>query len=164
MVMKIEIVQVTTDEQRLSAYKIREEVFVREQQVPLGLERDAMDEKAQHILALVNGFLPMQCTSAASQSAENSIYVGTARAFQNPDCAEEIMIGRVAVLKRYRRLGIARKMTAWLIDWGRTQGFRRARLHAQSYIVSLYARLGFAAHGPEFLEAGIPHQEMVLEF
>lgn len=35
------------------------------------------------------------------------------------------------------------------------------RLSAQSYLVDMYARHGFVADGPEFLEDGIPHVPMV---
>ena len=40
-------------------------------------------------------------------------------------------------------------------------GVRRAELGAQSYAVGLYERLGFAAFGPEFSDAGgQPHRMM----
>ncbi|HNV71089.1 MAG TPA: GNAT family N-acetyltransferase [Candidatus Ozemobacteraceae bacterium] len=161
--MNIEIVQVTTNEQWHAALQIREDVFVREQQVPLELERDAIDEQAQHILALVTNLSQTPATGNNPGANGAPVWAGTARAFRNPECGEELMIGRVAVRKPFRRLGIAGKMTNWLIDWARSGGYQRVRLHAQSYIVRLYARLGFVTHGAEFLEAGIPHQEMILK-
>lgn len=147
--MIIMIVPVTEEAQRLSAYQIREQVFIQEQRVPPEVERDALDEQALHVLAVV------------SQTA--SVAAGTARAFENPEDRQEVMIGRVAVLPAYRGQGIARRMTQWLIDWAREGGYKRARLHAQSYIVPLYAGLGFKNVGAEFFEAGISHQEMILE-
>ena len=37
---------------------------------------------------------------------------------------------------------------------------RAMLLHAQDYIVPLYARFGFVSFGPAYLEAGIMHQSM----
>ena len=34
-------------------------------------------------------------------------------------------------------------------------------LHAQTWTIGFYEKLGFAAEGPEFLEAEIPHRRMV---
>ena len=39
-------------------------------------------------------------------------------------------------------------------------GFAQIVLHAQSYAASFYARHGFVAEGPEYLEVGIPHLTM----
>lgn len=35
-------------------------------------------------------------------------------------------------------------------------------LAAQTHALDFYARLGFEAYGPEFLDAGIPHRNMRL--
>jgi len=40
---------------------------------------------------------------------------------------------------------------------------RRCYLHSQTHALGFYAKHGFVAHGPEFMEADIPHREMELE-
>ena len=44
----------------------------------------------------------------------------------------------------------------------RTAGAETARLHAQTAVQGFYARLGFVAYGPEFVEDGIMHVAMWL--
>ena len=45
----------------------------------------------------------------------------------------------------------------------RDQGARYAKLSAQTHALPFYEKLGFAAYGPEYPDAGIPHRDMVLE-
>ena len=155
----IQPVVTTTD--RKIAQGIREEVFVREQGVPPELERDSFDSTAIHILALNAEPTTQEAESATAKADSISpTPAGTARAFPNPENSKELMVGRVAVLKRFRGLGIATRMMEFLLRWARQEGFQAVRLHAQTYIVPLYAKLGFLPEGPVFFEAGIPHQEM----
>lgn len=42
-------------------------------------------------------------------------------------------------------------------------GVTRAKLGAQTHAIGFYERLGFAAYGPEYDDAGIPHRDMALE-
>lgn len=79
---------------RADASHIRREVFVREQGVPLQLELDKWDAGCEHALAF----------------DENAIAVATGRLL--PDGH----IGRVAVLKDYRGLGIARSIIHALLE------------------------------------------------
>lgn len=65
--------------------------------------------------------------------------------------------GRVVVHPRYRGAGLARILMATVIE---RYGALPMLLHAQSYIVPLYAAFGFEAVGDEFQEAGIPHRTM----
>ncbi len=46
------------------------------------------------------------------------------------------------------------------MDEARRRGFRETSLHAQSHAKAFYLRHGYAPHGDEYLEAGIPHLEM----
>ena len=41
------------------------------------------------------------------------------------------------------------------------RGFRQAKLHAQTYALDFYIKLGFAAYGDVFDEDGIPHRAML---
>lgn len=66
-------------------------------------------------------------------------------------------IGRVATAKQARGAGLAARLVQRALELadGRT-----VVLDAQSYLAGWYARFGFAADGPEFVEDGIPHVPM----
>jgi ElaA protein len=67
-------------------------------------------------------------------------------------------IGRVVTAKQARGNGLAGELlTVALV----TAGQRPVTLDAQSHLTAFYARYGFAASGPEFLEDGIPHVPML---
>lgn len=67
-------------------------------------------------------------------------------------------IGRVVTDPAHRGARLAGR----LIDHALTLTDRPLVLHAQSHLVGVYARHGFAPDGPEFIEAGIPHTPMRL--
>lgn len=118
---------------------VREAVFVREQGVPVQLEWDGLDETAVHALAVTGRGAP----------------VGTGRLL--PDGH----IGRMAVLTAWRRRGVGGALLDVLMDVARRRGDRVLMLNAQTRVTRFYARRGFRPEGPEFSEAGIPHQRMV---
>ena len=69
------------------------------------------------------------------------------------------VVGRVAVRADRRGDGLARDLMDAAL--GVIDGERAASmLHAQSYVVGLYERFGYAAFGDEYDEAGIPHRSM----
>lgn len=65
-------------------------------------------------------------------------------------------IGRIATRADQRGRGLAATLVEAALDG--VQG--PAVLDAQSRMVDWYARFGFAADGPEFVEDGIPHVPM----
>ena len=67
------------------------------------------------------------------------------------------VVGRVVVHPGHRGAGLAQVLLQRVID---DVGDRALLLHAQDYIVPLYARFGFVPFGPSYLEAGIAHQSM----
>ena len=119
---------------------IRREVFVVEQHVPEALEWDGIDGDCAHVLA---------------RSADGSP-IGTGRLL--PDGH----IGRMAVLKAWRRRGVGSALLTRLMELARRRGLREVALNAQTYAIPFYAGHGFRAVGEEFMEAGIPHRAMVL--
>ena len=121
------------------ASEIRRIVFIEEQQVPLEEEWDGRDPECRHFLALLDG-RPM----------------GTARLL--PDAH----IGRVAVLAEARGFGIGAVLMRAATEAARRLGHPAVELAAQTHALDFYARLGFEAYGPEFLDAGIPHRNMRL--
>lgn len=120
--------------------RIREAVFVAEQQVPPELEWDADDQGAVHFLAL-----------------EGDYPVGTARLL--PDGT----IGRVAVLKDWRGLKVGDALMQAVIRKAEARRLAPQKLSAQVHATAFYERLGFRVVSEEFLEAGIPHVDMVRE-
>ncbi len=123
------------------ARPVRELVFVTEQKVPLELEWDEWDERSDHAVA--------RDTSGQA--------IGTARLL--PDGR----IGRMAVLREWRRRGVGAALMEALLQKAREQSLSRVTLHAQTHAAGFYRRFGFSERGGEFWEAGIPHVEMTLE-
>ncbi len=119
---------------------VRHPVFVEEQGVAADREVDGFDPVSLHFLACDGSGCP----------------VGTARLL--PDGR----IGRVAVLKERRGLGVGRALVVAAIAAARERGDRSVCLHAQSHSLTFYEALGFIAHGDEFEEEGILHREMLL--
>lgn len=124
-----------------AALEIRRRVYVEEQGIDLEEDIDGKDPEAIHLLAL-DGDHP----------------VGTARLLISGDVGK---IGRVAVLKAARGRGLGRALVLFAVEELTRRNVSRATLSAQSYAVGFYEALGFAAFGPEFMDAGIPHREMV---
>ncbi|ARJ69701.1 GNAT family N-acetyltransferase [Paracoccus contaminans] len=123
---------------------IRIKVFVEEQKVPAELEGDEHDADAVHLLA----------------TAADGRPIGTARLLIDGDKAK---IGRVAVLRAARGTGAGAALMRAALDELRARGVRMAGLGAQTHAIGFYERLGFAAYGPEYDDAGIPHRDMTLD-
>lgn len=120
------------------ARAVREAVFVREQKVPRELEMDAHDAQSCHVLA---------CDAEGNP-------IGTGRLL--PDGH----IGRMAVLAEWRARGVGRALFEGLLEEAAAAGMTQLALHAQTTALGFYRRFGFAEDGPEFVEAGLPHQAM----
>lgn len=70
----------------------------------------------------------------------------------------QLGLGRMVVRKDARGQGLAQVLMDAAIAM---VGDQPLFLHAQEYVMSLYAKSGFTAVGETFLEAGIPHRVMV---
>ncbi|MFC4126614.1 GNAT family N-acetyltransferase [Nocardia rhizosphaerae] len=76
---------------------------------------------------------------------------------QRVDDVTTFRIGRVCAAKTARGRGYsARLIRAALAETGAAT----VRLDAQSHLVDMYAKFGFVADGPEFLDDGIAHVPM----
>jgi ElaA protein len=123
--------------------RLRRIVFIEEQGVSEAVEVDDLDDQAIHLLATLDG-VPM----------------GSARLLPMGEIGK---IGRVCVLKEARGTGLgAALMRAAVAEFRKLPGIRKVKLGAQSHALGFYERLGFVAVGPEYMEAGIAHREMVL--
>ena len=121
------------------ARPIREAVFLREQGVPEDMEWDEFDAVSRHALA----------------------YEATGRAVATGRLLPDGHIGRMAVLRGFRRRGMGGAVLAALLEEARRLGYPELMLHAQTHAAPFYARFGFVPEGAEFMEAGIPHLLMV---
>ena len=116
---------------------IRHKVFVGEQNVPVELEIDGLDGEAKHVLAFVDG-----------------VPIGTGRILSDGH------IGRVAVLKDYRSLGIGKSIMKDLIKWAQDMNLEKVWLSSQWHAHSFYLDLDFVCVGEIYKEAGIDHIKM----
>ncbi|MCW8931530.1 MAG: GNAT family N-acetyltransferase [Gammaproteobacteria bacterium] len=134
--------------------KIRETVFIQEQNVPSELEWDSLDEEALHVLAEM---LP------AHKEQGKKLAIGTARIIINNKLAH---IGRMAVLPEWRAQGIGSKILRCCIDECKNPTnhppIETIVLNAQVYVTEFYKKAGFKITSEEFLDAGIPHKQMTL--
>ncbi len=124
------------------AYKIRFKVFVEEQNVPVDLEVDDIDSIAHHIVVYQDG-----------------IPVGTGRVFEQDG---RYYLGRIAVLKEYRKQHIGSLIVNLLLQKAFELGAREVHIHAQTSALEFYKKLGFIPYGEPYDEAGIEHVSMVV--
>ncbi|MEM9771181.1 MAG: GNAT family N-acetyltransferase [Cyanobacteria bacterium P01_D01_bin.73] len=127
-----------------NARQLRYEVFIKGQGIPEDLELDDRDQTACHLIAL-----------------HNQSTCGVMRILQESDYAK---FGRIAIHPSYRKQGIATAMVRQAIAFCHLAGINKISLNSQSYITHLYEKLGFKAKGEPFIEAGIHHLHMVLDF
>jgi predicted GNAT family N-acyltransferase len=117
---------------------LRFAIFVGEQNVPAGIELDDLDASCVHAVAYdVDGKA-----------------VGTGRLL--PDGH----IGRMAVVKEWRRRGIGAEILEALTNEARKRGHAEVLLSAQLQAAEFYREHGFVAEGKVYEDAGILHQKM----
>lgn len=121
--------------------QVRSAVFIEEQHVPENMEWDEFDSQSIHFLVL-----------------QNNTAIATARL--KPDG----QIGRIAVMKNYRRKGIAKKLLTTVISHAKNNNYNMVYLHAQKQAIDFYKQFGFIINGEEFIDANIRHQCMFKNF
>ena len=136
---------VAGDDDLAAAMAIRRTVFVQEQGVPEDQEFDARDAEAQHLLVVDDDGTPVATCRVFADEGD-----GWAR------------LGRLAVLPRARRQGLASRMIAECEARARAAGAERMALDAQVVAMPLYEASGYAAEGEDFDDgSGIVHRRMV---
>ncbi|MER5405095.1 GNAT family N-acetyltransferase [Streptomyces sp. NPDC002769] len=136
---------------REACFAVRKEVFVGEQGVSEDIEYDAYDAWALHVLAVRDDGAPL----------------GTGRLLYGEDAAAKTggdpgvgSLGRLAVTREARGLGVGVALVGAIEDAARARGLTSVDLHAQTHALGFYERLGYVAYGEEFLDAGIDHRAM----
>ena len=137
--MNIEVRQALWPEEKTLLRTVRDSVFIQEQQVPIEIEWDDLDNSAVHFLAL-----------------HQQIPIGTARLLVTGQ------FGRMAVMREWRKRGVGAKLLNAIKAHAEQLGLN-LYCHAQVSAIPFYARAGFQIEGDKFLEAGIEHQTMFLK-
>ena len=114
-------------------------MFCREQGVSRAEELDGLDDGALHLVAL---------------QPDGRRVIGTLRLLL---LGGEAKIGRVAVERDWRGLGIASRMLDFALAGARERGCRRLALASQLTATGLYERRGFSVESDPFESAGIAH-------
>lgn len=134
--MEFKIV-ITTYRQHIEAIrKARIEVFVNEQQAPLEVEFDDQDERCIHAVIF-----------------DQTEPVATGRL----NLEQDGRIGRIAVMKSHRRMGLGSRVMVALEQEAIEANAEQIWFHAQVHAVEFYQSLGYETEGDEFPEDDIPH-------
>lgn len=148
--MQIKCFPIATADDFVSAQNLRHTVFVGEQGVAPEIERDGLDDAARHFGVRVR-----------EEGSKEDRFVGTCRVRLTGSAAK---IERVAIDKSCRNRGIGRVLMRYIInEFSRGGDIRLFKLSAQSFAVPFYEKLGFKTRGSEYIEAGMPHYDMILE-
>lgn len=128
----------------VDVFALRTAIFVVEQNCAYQ-EVDETDKIAFHVLGVINKEL-----------------VAVARIIAPSQFSKEVIIGRVAVKKAFRRQKIADKMMEQCFSfieqhWKNTP----IAISAQQYLIDFYANHNFKVEGEGYLEDDIPHVRMV---
>jgi predicted GNAT family N-acyltransferase len=140
----LKVIKIDTPLHQLAARQIREEVFVKEQNVPREEEYDAYEETSTHYLAFYE---------------QNPC--GTAR-WRFTDFG--IKLERFAVKKEFRGKKIGEAIIRNVLDDIEKSPESKGKtlyLHAQVQVVGFYEKFGFQKIGDTFQECDIWHYKMV---
>ncbi|WP_434380552.1 GNAT family N-acetyltransferase [Melittangium boletus] len=146
------ISQIKTEAELFQSLAIREVVFIEEQHVPEGIERDADDAMAYHVLAFQGG---------------HAIGTGRMVMTSEPPPGETGRwgkIGRMAVLQSHRKARVGSRLLEALEAEARERRCDGVVLHSQLYALEFYKKQGYTPVGEVFDEAGIDHLEMRKRF
>lgn len=131
--VEVSIVSFVGDDEK-NVRLIRNTVFTYEQNIKPDINFDGSDSSALHALIFVDG--------------ES---VGTGRMLDDGH------IGRIAVLKEYRGIGLGSIIVESLIQEAIENSFIRVYLGSQINAFNFYKKLGFTPFGEEYTEANIAH-------
>lgn len=135
-----------SEKDRLLGFKLRTEVFVNEQNVPIELELDEKDN-SEHTIHI--GYFNID------------ELIGVARLIDMDK--EVIHIGRVAIDKNHRGEGIGHKLILGCEDIAKKVLNRdfNIELSAQVYVETFYKKLGYnRINNNIYIDAGIEHIDM----
>lgn len=121
---------------------VREKVFIEEQGVAPEIEKDEYDKSAYFAMIY-----------------HEQHPIATGRIIKKNN---EVLIGRVAVLKEYRGQQHGERIMKMLHFEGFNRGAEEINIHAQLHAEKFYEKFGYVRNSEVYLEAGIEHISMVL--
>jgi len=138
--MKPEIIIGNYEQLKNECNLIRYAVFVEEQKVPENLEIDDRDPLCYHLILKLD-----------------KKTIATARI----DLEKKGKIGRLAILKNFRRQGYGTLIIKNLEKIASDNDLKSVWLNAQKNSLSFYQKLNYHIVSEEFMEANIPHLTML---
>ena len=139
MPANIQITQVNWRDAESYLRVVRQAVFVEEQAVEPDFEWDEQDAHAVHLLALRNN-APIACLRIINYHK----------------------IGRMAVLKEWRGLGLGSALLLEAVAICKNKGSNSIQLSAQTHAIEFYLKAGFKVISLEYCDVNIPHVDMQL--
>ena len=136
----VKITQVSWCEAEDYLREVRQVVFVEEQDVAADFEWDQIDTTAIHLIAVLDS-RPIACLRII-------------------DCHK---IGRMAVLKEWRGMGLGTLMLLEAINICKSHGSKNIHLSAQTHAIEFYRKAGFKVTSVEYCDVHIPHVDMQLD-
>ena len=119
---------------------VRTVVFIDEQLVTPEFEWDEIDANAVHLLAMLEN-RPIACLRIIDYTK----------------------IGRMAVLKEWRKRGIGMALLLKAIKICQQHGSKCVKLSAQTHAIGFYEKAGFVQVSGEYCDVDIPHVDMQLD-
>lgn len=137
MLANIHISIVTWQQAEHHLRAIRTPVFIIEQLVTPEFEWDDIDATAVHLLAMHDA-TPVGCLRMIDYHK----------------------IGRMAVLKAWRNMGIGAALLQKAVDICKAHGTQTVDLSAQTHAIGFYERCGFVVTSGVYQDLHIPHVDM----
>jgi len=147
MNLKIKPFKKLTLDELYDILKLRDEVFVVEQHC-FYQDCDDIDKEAHHLFY-----------------EDNSKIISYLRIYKKYASKDEVSIGRVAVKQEFRGKGLAKELMNEAIKFIENNlNINNIEISAQSYLIDFYKNLGFIVISEEYLDAGIPHVDMLYRY
>lgn len=124
-------------------YHIRNLVFVQGQNVPAELDKDGLDEQAEHAIIFYD---------------KEAVGCARIRYVKN-----DMKLERIAILLKMRGKGLGKKLMQFLIKYAEQKKVSAITLSSQACVEEFYKKLGFQTTGQPYEEIGIPHIKMYKE-
>jgi predicted GNAT family N-acyltransferase len=134
---QVKITQVTWGDAEFFLRAVRTPVFIEEQNVVPDFEWDELDASAVHLLAALNNE-PIGCLRIID--------------FHR--------IGRMAVLKEFRRNGLGAALLLAAMAICKKHGSKSVYLSAQTHAIGFYQHCGFKVTSEIYQDLHIPHVDM----
>lgn len=141
----LEIIKVENIENLNECLKIRNEVFIKEKNVPKEIEVDEYD------------YLNNKCDHFIIEYEKKKI--GTLRCL-NVD-SNIIKIQRFCFLKEYRKLGLGKATLNYIENYYRQKNKKKIIMDAKYGVYKFYEKCGYEKNSDVFIEANIEHIRMI---